>query len=1117
MKISKLDYLTEEDLQVWQEINSTDAPYEDRGSVVSMFYEAVSRHANRPAISIEGEDLSYAELNNRSNRVARFLMDCGAKTGDTIAVAFGRNHHLYIAIMGILKAGCAYVPIETDFPGERIQHILRDSGAKCLLTEERFHLTECGRHLDAGLMQVVLDARVPAKSERQYDIEDVLGKSSENVYTDINSQSPIYIIYTSGSTGKPKGVKISHDNVANFVHWFCQLHDVTSESMICQNAPITFDPSAQQIFPALVSGATLLPIPEKILHDPYLLLAWLREERISHLDIVTPHWIHLLNALETSKDRSLGELPHLQWIIIGGESLYYNQIHQWQKLTRTPARFNNVYGPTEATINATFYLIDPEGREGKIPIGQPLPNYKIHILDQDGRLCPPHVIGEIYIGGRGVALGYQDPEQTRKNFLKDPFSNGHSQLLYKTGDLGRLIVADGEASIEFGGRIDSQVKISGYRIELEEIETTIKSIPEILDAAVIVWGNDLNKQLVCFFVSASIDQDELRKRLRAKLPAYMIPGAYMQLEKLSHTRNGKMDRNGLLALYEQEKRAASDEIVPPRNSLEALIANIWREMFNLDRVSVTSDFFKLGGNSFLALTFLTQFQTHLNSQCRIADIYEYPTIAELAAAFEHAWNRQETERAQSARKIRPQPSGPAARAQMDRATTISESDLESLAIEIMNPKFGLREIREIELSPGNQMSLAAGTDMFSQTIINVPLDFGGDKKVLDHIVSEIIDNHALLRVAVRRADTGEFKFVEYSFDQVSVPFFDLSQYADGEEENFFDWVRTLSAKPFRVTEPPLFRFLLIRDSSLEYRLVWWISHLISDGESANLIERELNERCASHVDGRKFSPPRLQVSYEQYVKDIRSIDMANLGQRIEYINSFMASLKKVESNINSIRSSEPFFLNSALTLSLEELPHPVRADMVSLLYSVCSRAIADCMGIDAVPFVSIYHGRDYGIGRRYFSLVGNLIDHVPILIPAKSDLTVEGQFAEIRKTMDVVDYRRINYAHLIEQISRRGGNEALAQSAADSYFPLRINFFEELESRQANNGDLSQLIPDRESNGRPMISFSITRNVNQFELKLFAWGIERAWVDRLWNSFNRQVNHFRLPAPAASC
>jgi nonribosomal peptide synthetase protein VioG len=1110
MKIENLQYLSDEDLQVWDEFNSTEKFYEPQGTIVDMFYRAAAEGPARAAISVEGQDLSYAELNERSNQVADFLLRQGAQAGETIGVAFSRNHHLYVAILGIIKAGFAYVPIDVEHPLERVRYILDDSGVRVLLTEKRLYQEAYDEGLDESLMQVVLDGDIPAKSATRFDVRDIQSCSTENVRTAIAPQQPVYVIYTSGTTGKPKGVKISHDNLVNFIHWFVELHEVSFQSRLCQNAPITFDPSAQQIFPALAVGATLIPIPERILHDPYLLLAWLREERITHFDVVTPHWVHLLNALEAAGEPSLGHLPDLQWIIIGGESLYYHQTHQWHRLTNTPARFNNVYGPTEATINATFFLVDLEKTTGKVPIGWPLPNYKIYVLDPNGNLCLPHVFGEIYIGGRGVALGYQNAEQTRKSFVPDSFSGRPAERLYKTGDLARLIVEeDGSAYIEFGGRNDSQVKISGYRIELEEIEATIKSLPQIQDAVVDVWGEDLNKHLVCFFVSGTMTQHELRKSLRMQLPAYMVPGAYVKLDELPRTQNEKTDRKKLLQLYDTGRREERS-IVAPRTEMEMTIERIWGKLLNLDRISITDDFFELGANSFLSLTFLTQLQSQLGCRLRVADIYNHPSIAELASFLEDA-ERQQAAEAPHAPRLRTSDAPPSVAD--DDLPELSPAEIKALLERVANPEVKLTEIREFDLSPSNQMALRNGVKLTAKTIVDVALDFSPEIEVLERVVREIIAEHPLLRASVRQVADRHFKFIEYRFDDVTLPFADLSGYRQSARDDLMRRLQSLFSEGFTVTEPPLFRWLLLREGEHRYRLLWCLSHLISDGETVDIIQREVKERYRCHTSGRNFRRERNRISYDDYVKDIRSTKTPGIEVYAGYLESFIESVARVQPYIESVMSQERTFYEETSSLSFQDLPHQPGEDVVHLLYAICSTAVAAWTGVERVPFVSVYHGRDYGKGRNYFSVVGNLLDRVPLLLNALRQAEREQQLAEVARCLEAVNYRRVNYAWLIEQLSLMQSKQHIAQKLGSISYPFWLNFFEELEAREPIAGAAPLITAGEEYQEQEpgaLISFTIIKTGERLNINLLAQGIKEQAMAELSGHLKRQVDAFTV-------
>ncbi|MEU7526675.1 amino acid adenylation domain-containing protein [Saccharothrix sp. NPDC042600] len=554
--------------------------------------DAVAReHPDRPAVHAVDGVWTYRELHRRADAVAAFLAARGVRPGSVVAIAATRALAPYAALLGVLKAGCAYVPVNPDDPADRVAFVLADAGATPLLLDT-----------DPASLPAAPAPDVPHEPDRV-----------------------CYVIYTSGSTGRPKGVVMAERAVDNLTHWVVRRHDVRPDDRLGQTAPLTFDPSVQQVFPAWATGACLVTVPDDVQRDPAAFLDWLRAERVTHLDLVTSHWVHLLNAAEARP----AELPDLRWIIIGGETYYYHQTHRWHRVVSSPARLNTIYGPTEAAVNATEHLTEPDLDHGQVPIGVPLPNYRLYALDDDGRLCPPGITGEIHIAGAGLARGYRSAEATAKAFHELEVHSGRTERLYRTGDLARLVRHADRWALEFQGRVDSQVKISGYRVELEEVDAAVKAVPGVRDAAVVVRGEPA-EQLVCCYVG-DVPPDRLRSRLTERLPAYLVPHLLVPVEALPFTRNGKMDTAELAELVRRFARDSAGRA--PRPGVESVVAAVWAEVLDLPEVSADADFLGHGGSSLLAFRVVDRLRRR-GIRVRPADVLRERTVAGLAAVAE---------------------------------------------------------------------------------------------------------------------------------------------------------------------------------------------------------------------------------------------------------------------------------------------------------------------------------------------------------------------------------------------------------------------------------------------------------------------------------------------------
>lgn len=586
-------------------------------------------HRDRPAVSADGQVLTYAELHERAEALATHLRSSGVGSGDTVAIVATRTVVPYPALLAVISVGAAYVPLNPDDPTDRLRLILEDCGASTILTDSA-SAPKLQPLTSVVATCAVLDAGGSVGGWQDWSANPAIDRSAPTVMPMAENGTPgdttVYVIYTSGTTGRPKGVRVAESSLLNLTVWFHERHGTVAGDRVAQNAPLTFDPSVQQIFPAWTAGACLVVMPENALLDSYELLVWLREEEITHLDIVTSHWLHLLDAAVSNPDQR--DLPHLRWTLVGGESFSYENTSKWYEVVRSPGLLNNVYGPTEATVNATDIVVPRERAAGKVPIGKPLPHYRLYVLDEAGGLCPVGEQGELYIAGAGLAQGYCSEEATRNAWLDHCVFGDTTERLYRTGDLARLMRdTDEELVLEFRGRADRQVKISGYRVESEEVEMAAKSCRDVRDAAVMTIG-DPPTQLACFVVGELDGAADVRAELSEKLPAYMVPHIVLPVGSMPLTPSGKVDRARLLEHLHQVRasQAAPGRSLTPT---EQTVADVLSEVLRVPVTSPKADFYLLGGSSLLALQAAGMLRA-AGTPIRASDLLKHSSVEQLA-------------------------------------------------------------------------------------------------------------------------------------------------------------------------------------------------------------------------------------------------------------------------------------------------------------------------------------------------------------------------------------------------------------------------------------------------------------------------------------------------------
>jgi len=598
----------EERMQVTEQFNATAADYPKEAVIQELFEAQVERTPEGVAVVYEEEQLTYRELNRRANQLARYLRRRGIGPEEAVGIAVERSPEMIVGLLGILKSGGAYVPLDAGYPAERLAYMLEDAGPRVVLTQER--LRDRLPETSAGV--ILLDRDWPEIAQ-----EDGMNLTRSDA--GVSSRNLAYVIYTSGSTGQPKGVMVEHRGLCNLAHARVAALDLHPNDRLLQFASLSFDVCSSEVATALCSGATLCLAARADLMPGEPLAATIAGLKITHALIT----VGAMAALPADRD-----LTSLKTLIVGGEACPASVVQRWA----AGRRLINEYGPTETTVVASMYPCDPQ-EEGDPPIGRPIANTRIYILDGERQPVPIGAVGELYIGGVGVARGYRNrPDLTAERFLKDPFSGEPEARMYRTGDLGRWR-ADG--NIEYVGRGDDQVKIRGYRIELGEIETQLRRHPTVNEAVVMAREDRPGEKRLVAYVTAAdggVSADMLRTHLKGALPDYMVPAAVVVLERLPLTANGKVDRKALPepdveALERQPYRA-------PEGPMEEELARIWQELLEVERVGRDDNFFDLGGHSLLAVAAESRLRSAGIGVPLIA-LFQHPTIKTLA---EHLLN-----------------------------------------------------------------------------------------------------------------------------------------------------------------------------------------------------------------------------------------------------------------------------------------------------------------------------------------------------------------------------------------------------------------------------------------------------------------------------------------------
>ena len=605
-KIYSLSWLTkanQKQLELW---NQTNTNYPQDKTLVNLFEEQVKSHPNTIALVFEKQNLTYQELNQKANQLAHYLREnYQIEPNSLIGICIEPSLEMIIGLLGILKLGSTYVPIDPNYPESRIDYIISDSELSILLTQsiiqDKF-LSSQGKNLDH---LICLD---------ECDFE--LG-SKENLGIENQPNDLAYIIYTSGSTGKPKGVAVNHQAINRLVLKTNYIQ-ITPEDRVAQAANIAFDAATFEIWSALLNGAKLVIIPKSILLSPSKFAASLQSQKVSVLFLTTA----LFNQLASLVPETFSSLRYL---LFGGEAVDPKWVQEVLD-KGSPQNLLHVYGPTENTTFSSWYLVEKLLKTAiTIPIGKPISNTRIYILDQYLQPVPVGIPGELCIAGVGLAIAYLNrPDLTDEKFIEVNLF-GKIERIYKTGDLAKW---GNDGNIEFLGRIDHQIKLRGFRIELGEIESILVEYPAVKEAIVNLHKTENNQQLVAYVTGEQVDDlpQQLKQHLKTYLPDYMIPNQIIRLDEFPLTPNGKIDRQALPLPNHESKNLYE----APRNTIEQQLTEIWSLMLQCEKISIHDNFFDLGGHSILAIKLLNQIQKSFNQELSLTSLFQNPTVAQLA-------------------------------------------------------------------------------------------------------------------------------------------------------------------------------------------------------------------------------------------------------------------------------------------------------------------------------------------------------------------------------------------------------------------------------------------------------------------------------------------------------
>ncbi|MBD2120465.1 amino acid adenylation domain-containing protein [Trichocoleus sp. FACHB-262] len=802
----------------WQQIikwNQTEQEFavEPGSNLVELFEAQVARTPDAIAVTYEDQSLTYSELNQRANQLAHYLRSLGVGPEVLVGLCVERSLEMIISILAILKAGGAYVPLDPSYPAERLAFMLNDAQVPVLVTMSS-HEQQLSPQ---GTKVVCLDRDAPVISQQSLD----------NLVSGVTADHLAYVIYTSGSTGKPKGVLVNHRNVVRLFTATQSCYHFNEQDVWTLFHSYAFDFSVWEIWGALLYGGRLVVVSYWNTRSPEAFYKLLCQERVTVLNQTPSAFRQLIQAetaLEVSPDLSL------RLVIFGGEALSYPSLQPWfERHGDQVPQLVNMYGITETTVHVTYHPLSMTVLDAtKSVIGKTISDLQVSILNQYQQPVPIGVPGEMYVGGAGVARGYLNrPELNQERFIVNSFSEHSSplsSLLYKSGDLARYL-SDG--TIEYLGRIDHQVKLRGFRVELGEIEAALSQHPGVQEQAVIVQEGQGEKgeQLVAYIVpQAETTPDlisQLRDWLKARLPEYMVPSTFVPLSSIPLTPNGKLDRKNLPA--PTGDAVVRSQLIPPRTATEKQLAEIWSQLLVTDAIGIQDNFFELGGHSLLATQVISRVRETLGVDISLRQIFAYPTIAEFATQVEQA-----------------------------SSTTAAVPPLQRLAQRQQLPlSFAQQRLWFLhQLNPDDLSYNCAGA---------IQLQGHLDITALEQSLNALVQRHEVLRTQFVVEEGQQIQVILPTLP-VDLPVVDLRQ----DNADLSSWLQQASQHRFDLNQAPLFQFTLLHLRDHEYTLLLSLHHIISDAWSIGVFLQEVADLYAAFAQGEAPSLPNLPIQYADF-------------------------------------------------------------------------------------------------------------------------------------------------------------------------------------------------------------------------------------------------------------
>ena len=951
LTISSLKILSPNQLQqLLIDFNQTQTDY-PQDKCHQLFTEQAVKTPDNIAVVFENEQISYRELNNQANQLANYLTQLGVKPDVLVGICLERSHLSIVAILAVLKAGGAYLPLDPTIPSDRLGVILQDAQVQVLLTQEKL-LPSLPVHTE---LVVCLDRR------------DAIAPNYENPVSSVTCENLAYVIYTSGSTGTPKGVAVEHRQLCNYLNGILEKLDLPDAASFATVSTFAADLGNTVIFSALCTGGCLHIISDERTTNPVALAEYCRRHPIDCLKIVPTH----LNALLSAANPE--DILPSQLLILGGEAASWDLVAQIRQI-KPGCQILNHYGPTETTVGVLTYKVETQAfpQSATVPIGRPIANTQVYLLDEHLQPVPIYVPGELYIGGANLARGYFNrPDLTKERFIPNPFTEAEESRLYKSGDVARYLP---DGNIEFLGRSDRQVKIHGFRIELEEVEAILRQHPAVRQAVATVREDELDNQRLVAYVSLHNSTSDLRHFVQERLPEYMVPTAFVILNAIPLTPNGKVDYKALPA---PEASELEKNYIAPRTPQEEQLAKIWAEVLGLKQVGVDDNFFELGGDSILSIQVISK-ALKAGLQLSPKHLFEYQTIAQLAAIAQTTDIKTET---------------------------------------------GL-VTGEVPLTPIQHWFFAQNLPSphhWNQSVL-LEVRHNLDFQRLEQVVKQLLQHHDALRSRFQQTENGWQQINAAPDEIVPVTRVDLSGQTEAEQEEAIASIATQLQASLNLCASPLIRvayFDLGKDKLA--RLLIIIHHLVVDGVSWRILLEDLQTAYQQLSQYQEIQLPAKTTAFKQWAEKLSEYAHSpGLQLELKYWHHqkqiiYLPTDFPENQDANTVASvgTVSVSLTSAETQALlQEVPKAYQTQVNDVLLTALVQACAQWTGDNSLLLTLEGHGRENIFPEVNLSrTVGWFTAQFPVLL-SLSDVSPGDALKTIKEQLRNIPQNGINYGVL---------------------------------------------------------------------------------------------------------